>query len=222
MVIANVTFFPEGLPGMQTPPDDTSPVDKIAHALTVALGARDHYTRIHCDHVVQLSTELGIHIGLSAAELAKLSLSARLHDLGKIGIPDTILRKSTPFEAQEWECMKQHTLIGEQIVLAINGGRATSIARTVRHHHEHYDGSGYPDGLKGNDIPLDARIISVVDSYDAMIARRPYHDALDHRAVMDILISESGIKHDPDLVYAFGAVIEQSAMRPVPERLLSV
>lgn len=198
---------------MLTPPDDTSPVDKIAHALTVALGARDHYTRIHCDRVVQLSAELGVHIGLTTSELEKLSLGARFHDLGKIGIPDTILRKPAPFESHEWECMKQHVLIGEQIVLAINGGRASGIARTVRHHHEHYDGSGYPDGLKGSDIPLDSRIISVVDSYDAMIARRPYHNARDHQAVMDILISESGIKHDPDLVHAFGAVIEKSPMR---------
>lgn len=193
---------------MISPPEAATPIDAIAHALTVALGARDHYTRIHCDRVVQLSETLGKHLGLTSKELEHLSLGARFHDLGKIGIPDTVLRKPEPFEAHEWECMKQHVLIGEQIVLAINGGRASSVARTVRHHHEHFDGSGYPDGLTGSAIPLDARIISVVDSYDAMIARRPYHDARDHRAVMDILISESGSKHDPDLVHAFGAVIE--------------
>lgn len=206
---------------MPTPPDDSTPVDKIAHALTVALGARDHYTRIHCDRVVQLSVELGMHIGLMAEELEQLSLSARFHDLGKIGIPDTILRKPAAFEKDEWECMKQHVLIGEQIVLAINGGRASGIARTVRHHHEHYDGSGYPDGLTGTNIPLDSRIISVVDSYDAMIARRPYHNARDHQAVMDILTGESGSKHDPDLVHAFGAVIEKSAMRAGQDKTLS-
>ena len=206
---------------MLTPSEDSSPVDTVAHALTVALGARDHYTRIHCDRVVQLALELGMHIGLTTKELDKLSLSARFHDLGKIGIPDTILRKPTSFEAAEWECMKQHVLIGEQIVLAINGGRASSIAQTVRHHHEHYDGSGYPDCLKGSAIPLDARIISIADSYDAMIARRPYHNARDHREVMDILTSESGSKHDPDLVHAFGAVIEKSAMRAGQEMLFS-
>ena len=198
---------------MITPADDATPIDTIAHALTVALGARDHYTRIHCDRVVGLSVDLGQHIGLSSEELERLSLGARFHDLGKIGIPDIVLRKPEPFEAHEWECMKQHVLIGEQIVLAINGGRASRIARTVRHHHEHFDGSGYPDGLAGSQIPLDARIISVVDSYDAMIARRPYQNARDHQAVMDILISESGTKHDPDLVHAFGAVIEKSARR---------
>lgn len=198
---------------MIIPSDDATPIDTIAHALTVALGARDHYTRIHSDRVVNLSAELGEHIGLNSEELERLSLGARFHDLGKIGIPDIVLRKPEPFEAHEWECMKQHVLIGEQIVLAINGGRASRIARTVRHHHEHFDGSGYPDGLTGSQIPLDARIISVVDSYDAMIARRPYQNARDHQAVMDILISESGTKHDPDLVHAFGAVIEKSARR---------
>lgn len=198
---------------MLTPQDDATPINMIAHALTVALGARDHYTRVHCDRVVQLSLELGQHIGLTTGELDKLSLGARFHDLGKIGIPDTVLRKPDSFDAQEWECMQQHVLIGEQIVLAINGGRASGIARTVRHHHEHFDGSGYPDKLKGGDIPLDARIISVVDSYDAMTARRPYHNPRRHRTVMDILDSESGRKHDPDLVHAFGAIIEKSGMR---------
>ena len=198
---------------MLTPPDDAQPIDLIAHALTVALGARDHYTRVHCDRVVQLSLELGQHIGLSQRELSKLSLGARFHDLGKIGIPDKVLHKPDSFDASEWACMQQHVVIGEQIVLAINGGRNSGIAQTVRHHHEHFDGSGYPDKLRGGTIPLDARIISVVDSYDAMTARRPYQRARSHRAIMDILHSESGRKHDPDLVHAFSAVIEKSAIR---------
>lgn len=198
---------------MIIPPDDTTPINMIAHALTVALGARDHYTRVHCDRVVQLSAELGRHIGLMTSELEKLALGARFHDLGKIGIPDIVLRKPDSFDDQERECMQQHVLIGEQIVLAINGGRASGIARTVRHHHEHFDGSGYPDHLQGSNIPLDARIISVVDSYDAMTARRPYQNPRRHQVVMDILNSESGRKHDPDLLHAFGAIIEKSSMR---------
>lgn len=198
---------------MIIPPDDTAPINMIAHALTVALGARDHYTRVHCDRVVQLSAELGRHIGLTTGELEKLALGARFHDLGKIGIPDIVLRKPDSFDAQERECMQQHVLIGEQIVLAINGGRTSGIARTVRHHHEHFDGSGYPDRLQGSNIPLDARIISVVDSYDAMTAHRPYQNPRRHQAVMDILNSESGRKHDPDLLHAFGAIIEKSSMR---------
>lgn len=198
---------------MPNPDIMAPPVDQIAHALTVALGARDHYTRVHCDRVVQLSLELGRHICLTADELDKLSLGARFHDLGKIGIPDKILRKPEAFEPDEWACMQQHVLIGEQIVLAVNGGRSSHVARTVRHHHEHFDGSGYPDGLRGTSIPLESRIISVADSYDAMIARRPYHSERHHQAVMDILISESGGKHDPDLIHAFGAMIEKSPSR---------
>lgn len=195
---------------MTLPTEAETTTDAIAHALSVALGARDHYTRIHCDRVVRFAMMLGRHIGLNSKELEQLSLAARFHDLGKIGIPDAILRKPEPFETHEWECMKQHVLIGEQIVLAVNGGRTSGVARTVRHHHEHFDGSGYPDGLKGSAIPLDARIISVVDSYDAMIARRPYHDPSSHQAVMDVLNRESGSKHDPDLVHAFRAAIEKS------------
>src|SRR5574343_622630 len=186
---------------MITPPDDAKPIDLIANALTVALGARDHYTRVHCDRVVELSLELGRHIGLTS------------NDLGKIGIPDSVLHKPDSFDADEWACMQQHVLIGEQIVLAINGGRNSGIARTVRHHHEHFDGSGYPDKLSGGAIPLDARIISVADSYDAMTTRRPYQSPGRHRDIMDVLHKESGRKHDPDLVHAFSAIIEKSTMR---------
>lgn len=189
------------------------PMEKVAHSLTVALGARDHHTRLHCDRVVQLSTELGRYIELSERELGELSLGAQFHDLGKIGIPDTVLRKPEPFEAEEWECMKQHVLIGEQIVLAINGDHSREIARTVRHHHEYFDGSGYPDSLSGTEIPLYSRIISLADSYDAMIETRPYHRPRPHRDVMDILSREAGHKHDPDLLHAFRALIETSPMR---------
>lgn len=182
-------------------------------ALTVALGERDLHTRIHSERVVQLSAELGRQIDLSARELELLALGAQFHDLGKIGIPDRILRKPTAFDDEEWECMKQHAAIGERIVLAIGDERSPEVARIVRHHHEHFDGSGYPDGLRGTDIPLFSRIVMLTDSYDAMAVTRPYHQARKHQAVMDILVSESGNKHDPDLLHAFFAVIEKSGMR---------
>lgn len=185
----------------------------IAHSLTIALGERDHHTRCHSDRVVQLSVELGRHIDLDGRELELLSLGAQFHDLGKIGIPDQILRKPAAFEAQEWECMKQHAVIGERIILAIGDDKSPDVARIVRHHHEHFDGSGYPDGLRGTDIPLFARIVSLADSYDAMAVSRPYHRARSHQEVMDILSSEAGKKHDPDLLYAFSTVIEKSDQR---------
>lgn len=188
-------------------------MESVARSLTVALGERDPHTRIHCERVVQLAEELGRHIELSTAEIELLTLGAQFHDIGKIGIPDNILRKPAPFENDEWECMKQHPLIGERIILAIGAERSAELGRIVRHHHENFDGSGYPDQLKNTDIPLLSRIISLTDNYDAMATSRPYHKARRHRAVMDILTSEARTKHDPDLLHAFCAVIEKSEMR---------
>jgi HD-GYP domain-containing protein (c-di-GMP phosphodiesterase class II) len=192
---------------------DTSPLQSIARTLAVALGQRDHHTRAHSDRVVQLSVGLGCHIGLNDEELELLSLGAQFHDIGKIGIPDRVLHKPASFEEDEWACMKQHAEIGERIILAIDGDKATTVAQTVRHHHEHFDGSGYPDRLTGTSIPLFARIISLTDSYDAMIETRSYQRGRSHRAVMDILEQESGVKHDPDLLHAFTSAIEKSALR---------
>jgi HD-GYP domain-containing protein (c-di-GMP phosphodiesterase class II) len=207
------TINPTRKSALKTSPADTVPLQQVAHSLTVALGTRDHHTRLHSDRVVRIANELGIHIELTGHELDMLALGAQFHDLGKIGIPDSVLRKPAPFEPEEWDCMRQHAIIGEQMILAVNGEKSGEIARVVRHHHEHFNGSGYPDGLSGTKIPLYSRIISLADSYDAMTATRPYHAGRKHGAVMDILCSESGIKHDPDLLHAFCAVIEKSPLR---------
>ncbi len=188
-------------------------MEEIARSLTVALGERDSHTRLHSERVIKLAVELGQFIGLSEREIKVLALGARFHDIGKIGIPDSILNKTTPFETSEWETMKQHPLIGERIILAIGEGEAAGLARVVRHHHENFDGSGYPDRLRGTGIPLYSRIISLTDNYDAMAETRPYHKARQHQAVMDMLISEGGVKHDPDLLHAFCAVVENSDQR---------
>lgn len=192
---------------------DFVPLQNIARSLSVALGERDSYTLAHSSRVITLSAELASHLDFSQEELDLLALGAQFHDIGKIGIPDHILHKPTPFEDDEWECMKQHSLIGERIILAIGSDKSTEVARMIRHHHEKFDGSGYPDGLAGTEIPVLSRIISLTDSYDAIAVSRPYHKARRHQAIMDILASEEGIKHDPDLLYAFSAVIEKSAMR---------
>jgi len=188
-------------------------MENIVRTLTVALGERDPHTRQHSERVVQLADALGTHIDLTEHELEILALGARFHDIGKIGIPDRVLGKPAPFEEDDWACMKQHPLIGERIVLAIGASRSPDVALSVRHHHENFDGSGYPDGLKGTEIPLFSRIISLVDNYDAMAEQRPYHKARGHQAVMDIMTREAGVKHDPDLLHAFYTVIEKSDMR---------
>lgn len=188
-------------------------MENIARPLTVALGERDKSTQLHSDRVVQLAAELGNHIELSADELEVLAMGAQFHDIGKIGIPDNVLGKPAAFEASEWAVMKQHPLIGERIVLAIGADHSSEIAQAVRHHHENFDGSGYPDGLAGTDIPLFSRIISLADNYDAMAVTRPYHKARSHEEVMAILLDGAGTKHDPDLLHAFCCIIEDSKMR---------
>jgi len=188
-------------------------MENIARPLAVALGERDSNTLLHSDRVVRLAAELGCHIDLSERELEVLAMGAQFHDIGKIGIPDSVLGKPAAFEASEWAIMKQHPLIGERIVLAIGAEHSPEISRIVRHHHENFDGSGYPDGLGGTDIPLFSRIISLADNYDAMAVSRPYHKARRHREVMKILHDEAGIKHDPDLLQAFCFIIETSEMR---------
>jgi len=189
----------------------------LTKSLAVALGERDRQTRFHSERVVELSLELGRHCDFSGRELDVLALGAEFHDIGKIGIPDSVLQKPAPFDAEDWEAMKQHPLIGERILDAIGLDEAHEAARVVRHHHEHYDGSGYPDRLAGNDIPVFSRIISLADSYDAIAVTRPYHKGRSHAKIMDILHSEVGIKHDPDLMHAFCAVIERSDRRAADE-----
>lgn len=185
----------------------------LSRALAAALGERDSSTGKHCDRVVALSVELGRHCDFSGRELDTLALGAQFHDIGKIGIPDRILQKPAPFDAEEWGEMKKHPVIGERIVRALESEYSDAAAQVVRHHHEHFDGSGYPDGLVGDQIPIYSRIISLADSYDALAAERPYHPPRAHGRIMEILHSEIRVKHDPDLLYAFCAVIERSESR---------
>ncbi|MBK7461331.1 MAG: HD-GYP domain-containing protein [Betaproteobacteria bacterium] len=188
-------------------------MDNIARSLAVALGERDSNTLLHSDRVVRLAIEIGSHLNLSERELEVLAMGAQFHDIGKIGIPDNVLSKPAAFEASEWAIMKQHPLIGERIVRAIGDKYSPEIAQVVRHHHENFNGSGYPDGLAGEDIPLCSRIIALADNYDAMAVARPYHKARQHQEVMNILHDDAGIKHDPELLQAFCVVIENSEMR---------
>ena len=190
-------------------------MDNIARSLAVALGERDNNTLLHSDRVVRLAIEMGSHLNLSERELEVLAMGAQFHDIGKIGIPDKILSKPAAFEASEWVVMKQHPLIGERIVRAIGDKHSPKIAEAVRHHHENFDGSGYPDGLMGEQIPLCSRIIALADNYDAMAVSRPYHKARTHQEVMDVMHNDVGTKHDPDLLLAFCFVIERSEMRTI-------
>lgn len=183
---------------------------KYTKSLSVALGYRDSLTRIHSERVRGLSETLGIRCGLSAMELGILKISASFHDIGKIGIPDQILLNPAPLGQAELAQMRRHPEIGEKILISTDLEGAQQAALVIRHHHEFFNGLGYPDGLSGEGIPIAARIVSIADSYDAMAMTRSYHRAKKHGEIMEILREETGQKHDPDLMRLFCALIESS------------
>lgn len=183
-----------------------APIDQLlrhASALTTALGHRDEETLVHSERVSLLAARLGKACGLGTAELGILRIGAALHDVGKIGVPDALLAKPGALDDAEWRTMRQHSEIGEEIVRAIHVSGAAEAAEIVRHHHECWDGSGYPDGLQGSSIPLSARIIAISDSYDAMAVTRPYQRPRRHSEIMRVMQAESGQKFEPDLLEAF-------------------
>ena len=186
---------------------------KYAKALSVVLGYRDLITRFHSERVLALSEATGLHCGLLTEELDILRIGALLHDIGKIGTPDHILLKLSELDRTEWETMKEHSEIGEKILLAteLEGSRQAGLV--VRHHHEHYNGQGYPDGRSGEAIPVQSRIVAIADSYDAMAVTRAYSRARKHTEIMETLRDEAGGKHDPQLLRVFCEVIEHSAFK---------
>ncbi|MGE5648852.1 HD-GYP domain-containing protein [Noviherbaspirillum sp. UKPF54] len=192
---------------------DFSASRRYTEALAVALHERDPYTSLHCDRVIALSMELGAACDLSRSELGMLAVSASFHDIGKIGIPDHVLRKPGGFTPEEWEIMKTHPARGERILRATLLPDAGAIGAVVRHHHEHFDGSGYPDGLARQEIPLMSRILSVADSYDAMASSRVYHHKRTHDEILAVMHTEVSSKFDPSVFEQFARVIERSASR---------
>ncbi len=189
------------------------PIYKYTKALLVALGYRDKMTRLHSERVLALSQALGVGCGLSAEELNTLKIGAAFHDIGKIGVPDRVLLKPARLDVAEWEVMRQHSEIGQRILLSTDFDGARSAALVIRHHHEYFNGDGYPDRLSGEKIPIGSRIVAIVDSYDAMAVTRAYHAARKHEEIIDILHSESGEKHDPQLMRLFFRIIERSPLK---------
>lgn len=177
----------------------------FARSLSTALELRDRGTRLHSDRVVDIALDIGHRCGLAREQMSLLALSAAFHDIGKIGIPDRVLRKPGLLDAEEWETMKTHSLVGEKILRAVNTPGMDGVAEAVRHHHEHYGGGGYPDGLAAQEIPLLARIVAIADGYDARVSARPYHRGATHDEVMDRMRTEVGAKYDPDLFHHFEA-----------------
>jgi putative two-component system response regulator len=156
--------------------DELDSAESIILSLAQTVEARDTYTGGHCERMAAYAATLGIHLGLASDEVGALRRGGYLHDIGKVAIPDSVLQKAGPLTADEFEIVKQHTTIGDR--LCGNLRLLRMVRPIVRCHHERADGSGYPDGLAGEDIPLLAQIMGVVDVYDALTTDRPYRPAL--------------------------------------------
>jgi putative nucleotidyltransferase with HDIG domain len=175
-------------------------------ALAKTIEARDKYTGGHAQRVTNLAEQLARRLDLDENAVQNIRWAALLHDIGKIGISDEILHRPGPLSDQEWEMMRQHPDIGAEIILMVSD--LTEVADLVRDHHERYDGSGYPRGLKGEDIPLGARILAIIDSYGAMTDGRVYRPASSHQEAIDELRRCAGTNYDPYLVEAFAQLFE--------------
>jgi putative nucleotidyltransferase with HDIG domain len=188
-------------------------------ALSVALESRDGTTGDHIDRTQYLAEAVALDLGLGSEESRAARYAAVLHDIGKIGVPDSILNKPGALSEEEWEVMRRHPTIGANILSGIKGFERTS--EIVLSHHERFDGAGYPRGLAGEDVPVEARIISVVDTYDAMTNDRPYRAAMSHEAAVTELRKNAGRQFDPHIVESFERVIGWDAadtVQRLPDR----
>jgi putative nucleotidyltransferase with HDIG domain len=173
----------------------------LTRSLIATIEAKDRYTSGHSERVARVAVELGRELGLQDVELSDLYLGALLHDIGKIGIPDSILGKRGPLDPGEFAEIRQHVIIGWRI---LEDFRAIAhLLPLVLYHHEHFDGAGYPEGLKGGAIPLAARVLAVADSYDAMSSSRPYRDAMPRPRIEEILARGSDAQWDGRVIAAF-------------------
>jgi HD-GYP domain-containing protein (c-di-GMP phosphodiesterase class II) len=173
-------------------------------AFVRAIDARDPYTARHSEKVAAYAVELAQALGLEPAACERIRLAGLLHDVGKLALERSVLHKAGPLSDEEWRQVREHPGMSAHII-----GGVTHFAAFLpgaRHHHERYDGHGYPDGLAGTEIPLDARVLAVADAYDAMISHRSYRAALPHAQAMECLAAGAGSQFDPVCVEAFATV----------------
>jgi putative two-component system response regulator len=195
--------------------DELEAAEAVLYTLARAVEGKDPGTRGHCERLSELAVMLGAKLGLPARDLGALRRAGIVHDIGKVSVPDRILLKPGPLDAGEWETMRRHPEEGVRIVAPLRSFQ--DVLPVVRHHHERFDGSGYPDGLRGEEIPVTARVLQVVDVYDALTSERSYKTALAPAAALDVMDSE--VRRgwwDPTIFAAFRDLVRGGALSPAP------
>jgi putative two-component system response regulator len=191
---------------------DLDHAEQVLFSIAQTVESRDPNTGDHCERLVQRGSSFGEYLGLARSERRDLMWGGYLHDIGKVGIPDAILLKPDRLTAEEFDTMKQHTLIGENICKPLRTMRG--VLPIIRHHHERWDGSGYPDRLRGNDVPYLAQVFQLIDIYDALVSERPYKQPLSHQDALDIIQSEAERGwRNPELVAQFANYICQVELK---------
>ncbi len=181
---------------------------QMMQTLATTIEAKDEYTRGHSYRVAEYAALIAKELGWSQDEIINLKHAAHLHDIGKIGIPDSVLNKPTQLTEDEDNLLKKHTIIGAEILKDVT--LIPHVAEVTRNHHEHYDGSGYPDGLAGTEIPIYARIIAVADCYDAMNSRRIYRNALSQDEIYEEILKNKGTQFDPEIADIFLTLLTEN------------
>jgi putative two-component system response regulator len=176
-------------------------------ALVSALRYRDFDTEEHGDRVAERVVKVARKLGIEGQQLQDVEYGAVFHDIGKIAVPDSILHNTDDLTPDEWDVIRQHTVIGEQIIQGV--GFLHNVSRIVRHSHEHWDGSGYPDGLRGEEIPIESRIVFACDAFDAMTSTRSYQRAMTAERALERLRELRGVHFDPDVADALIAVLRE-------------
>jgi putative two-component system response regulator len=198
--------------------DPLERTEAVVTSSALTIEARDTYTSGHSDRLAHYAVAVGRALGVDAPTLRALRLGAYLHDLGRIAVPESTLLKPGLLDAQERKLMQAHSIVGSDLVQGLRG--LDLVRPIIRHHHERLDGSGYPDGLKGEAIPLGARIISCVDVYDALHCPRPYRSALPHDEAISVLLQETDSGYwDPPIVRVFIDVLRDFKHDPVSSPL---